>query len=215
MNTFLLAQANDVGGMLKDAAGAAPPGWLDIVLVWGAVLAGMVVTAVVVRRILRSRAKRLPRYEPTLQIDVMSLPAVGPPPSGPALYYYNVPVRLAAIVLAPAGRVRELPPINELSEAFDAIVPGLTAIIASHRPVYRRWPAQVSVRGFAHMFFSNVRLPGQGGKGTPWCSAAGVFKLEGKPLLAGLLMRAETTTSLGQHIVEEEAQWLDILRIKM
>ncbi|MCR4414748.1 MAG: hypothetical protein NUV77_20215, partial [Thermoguttaceae bacterium] len=165
MNT-LLAQANDVGGMLKDAAGAVPPGWLHVVLVWGAVVAAMVITIVVVRRLLRSRAGRVARQEPSLEIDVLSLPAVGPPASGPALYYYNVPVRLAAIVLAPAGRVRELPPINQLNEVFEAIVPGLTAIIASHRPVYRRWPAQVSARGFAHMFFSKVRLPGQGGKGT-------------------------------------------------
>ncbi len=215
MNTQLLAQANDADDKVKDALAALPPDLLRMALIWGVVIAGIITVAYVVRRVLRSRKKPLPRQEPDLKIDVMSLPTLGPPTSGPALYYYNVPVRLAAIVLAPAGRVRELPPINQIHEAFDAIVPGLTEIIATHRPVYRHWPNQMSVRGFAHMFFGNVRLPGQGGKGTPWCSAAGVFKLEGQPLVAGLLMRAETTTNLGQHIVEEEAQWLDILRIKM
>ena len=172
------------------------------------------VALLVARRLLGGRCRPAVKGEPDLAIDVMALPTVGPPPGGPHLAYFDVPVRLAAVVLAPSGRIRELPPLNKMNEVFDSIVPGLSGVIAAHRPVYRKWPPQLSVRGFAHMFFGHAQLPGQGGKGTPWCSAAGLFKVDGQVFMAGLVMRAETTTNLGQRIIEEEAQWLDILRIK-
>jgi hypothetical protein len=160
------------------------------------------------------RRRALPKQVPDLAIDVMALPTVRPPEGGPALYYFNVPVRLAALVLAPAGRVRELPPLNQLNDIIDSIVPGLARVVAAHGTLIRRWPAQLSSKGFAHQFFTHARLPGQGGKGTPWSSAAGLFKIEGQPLMAGLILRAEAPTNLGQRIIEQEAQWLDILRIK-
>lgn len=178
----------------------------------GAVLAVIVLYAL--WWVLRRPRRVLPKQVPDLAIDVMALPTVGPPPEGPNLYYYNVPVRLAALVLAPAGRVRELPPLNQLNDVIDAIVPGLAQVVLAHRTLVRRWPSQLSSKGFAHQFFSHARLPGQGGKGTPWSSAAGLFKIEGQPLMAGMVFRAEAPTNLGQRIIEQEAQWLDILRIK-
>jgi hypothetical protein len=199
---------------LKEAAGAIPSDWLQTAAMWGIVIVCVLVALYIARRILKGRKTPTARLEPELTIDVMALPTAGPPASGPALYYYNVPVRLVAIIVAPAGRVRELPPLDQMSHVFDAIVPGLAQVVAAHRPIYRRWPSQLSARGFAHMFFGHVRLPGQGGKGTPWCSVAGIFKIEGQTHMAALLMRAETTTNLGQHTVEEEAQWLDIVRVK-
>jgi hypothetical protein len=195
---------------VKEAAG---PVAADL-LKWLALAALVVAVLYVVWRILRRPKGRLPQQVPDLAIDVMALPTVAPPADAPKLLYYGVSVRLAALVLAPAGRVRELPPLNQLGEMIDAIFPGLARVVATHRTLVRRWPAQLSVHGFAHQFFTHAKLPGQGGKGTPWSSAAGVFKVDGQPVMAGLILRAEGPANLGQMIVEREAQWFDILRIQ-
>jgi hypothetical protein len=166
-------------------------------------------------RIFRRRRRRaaIPP-EPDLKIDISTLGDQGPPEGLPALEFYNLPMRLAAIVLAPVGRIRELPTDAVISEAIDAIVPGLDKVAALHRPLIRRWPNQVSASGFAHLFFNHARLPGTGGKGTPWSSVAGVFKLKGQPVMAGLVLRAALPNSLGQTVIEEEHQWLGCLRVK-
>ena len=127
---------------------------------------------------------------------------------------YNLPVRLAAVVLAPVGRVSDLPPDGQIPLLIEAIIPGLDKMAALHRPLICRWPNQVSARGFAHLFFINAKLPGDGGKGTPWSSVAGVFKLKGQPLMAGLVLRAAAPNSLGQTIIETEHQWLGCLRVR-
>ena len=132
----------------------------------------------------------------------------------PMLELYNVPVRLAAIVLAPAGRVRDLPPNDQLGPLLDAIVPGLDKVVALHRPLVAAAGPIRPARGFAHVFFSNVRLPGSAGKGTPWSSVAGVFKVHNQPIMAGLVLRAAKPNNFGQTIVDSEDKWLGCLRVK-
>jgi hypothetical protein len=160
--------------------------------------------------------RRLAAIPPTpdLKIDLSLLGDSGPPEELPALEFYNLPMRLAAIVLAPVGRARELPTDALTPSLIDAIVPGMDKVAEKHRPLIRRWPHQVSASGFAHLFFSNARLPGTGGKGSPWSSVAGVFKLKGQPVMAGLVLRADKPNSLGQTVIEEEHQWLGCLRVK-
>jgi hypothetical protein len=194
--------------------------WKNVVIPWlGGLLKYAIIATIVlaivyfVLRILR-KPKPAPAAPPDTGIDVKGLLDQGPPPAGPMLYFYNVPVRLAALVLAPAGRARQLPPVNQLDAVADALLPGLSQVIAAHRPVVRRWPAQISSRGFALAFFNQAKLPGEGGKGTPWCAAAGAFKLGKTPIMAGLVMRSAAPTNLGHVIVEQEAQWLDALRVK-
>lgn len=184
-----------------------------VIPIAAAALVAIVAVYVLAKWLKRRRRKPAPA-EPDLTIDVATLPATGPPAAGPRLYCYSVPVRVAALVLAPAGRVRPLPPVGRLHEMLDSLLPGLSEVIASHKPTIRRWPPQLSVRGFAHQFFINAKLPGQGGKGTPWCSVAGVFKMEGQSVMAGMILRAEAATQLGPRVVEHEAQWLDVLRIR-
>jgi hypothetical protein len=41
-----------------------------------------------------------------------------------------------------------------------------------------------------------------------------VFTIEGQPVVAGLVLHTQKPTSLGQFVVEHDAKWLDILRIK-
>ncbi len=153
----------------------------------------------------------LPR---NLKVEVVTLADSGPPDGLPMLELYNLPVRLAAIVLAPVGRVRDLPPDDQLAPLLDAIVPGLDKVAALHQPLVRRWPNQVSARGFAHIFFNNARLPGAGGKGTPWSSVAGLFKVRNQPVMAGLVLRAAMPNGFGQTIVDSEEKWLGCLRVK-
>ncbi len=179
----------------------------------GGVLAAVLVV-LIVWRVLAGRGAGPVRPVVDLTIDVGTLGQTGPPPGPPVLECHNLPVRLAAMVLAPAGRVQEVPAHAGLVELYEALVPGLAAVVGAHRPLVRRWPAQLSTRGFAHLFFQHVRLPGEGGRGTPWCSAAGVMKLRDQPLMVGLVMRTEAPNSHGQTIVVSAEQWLDLLRVR-
>jgi hypothetical protein len=174
----------------------------------------VLIGAIIVWRILvRRRPKWLPP-PPDLTIDVGELGQQGPPGDGPVLEFYNIPVRLAAVILAPVGRGRDLPSGGQLPRVFDAIVPGLDRIVELHRPRICRWPSQLSSSGFAHTMFANVRLPGEAGKGTPWSSVAGIFKIQGQPLMAGLVVIAQRPNSLGQTVVDSEEKWLGCLRVK-
>jgi hypothetical protein len=183
-------------------------------LVYAVAAAIVLVILIVVWKIIAGRRREAPPAAPDLAIDVNSLGAAGPPAAGPVLEHYNVPVRLAAVVLAPTGRVLDLPSVDQLPQLIDHIVPGLGQVMAAHRPLIRRWPSQLSAEGFAHAFFANAQLPGDGGKGTPWCSVAGRFKIQRQSLMAGLVMRADAANNFGQTIIHEEHEWLGILRVK-
>ena len=215
---MLFAQITDTA---KETADKAADAAKDVVsnlgvekLIQYAVIAAIVVAVLVVLKKFLGRKKKPKAAAGGQGIDIQKLPADGPPSGGPTLEYFNIPVRVAAVVVAPAGNVRELPPVNEMSDLYDAITPGLGAVVAAHRPLVRRWPKQLSAKGFAHSVFRNCRLPGEGGKGSPWCCAAGVFKMEGQPVMAGLILRSDGDSSHGQQIMDEPAKWIACLRVK-
>ena len=195
---------------LKDAAGSLGGEFLWYALAAVAALVGLYI----LWKLLRRRRRKLPLVEPDLSIDVAALGTAGPPPAAPLLEHYNVPMRLAAIIVAPAGRARPLPPRDQLAGVFEAIAPGLAQVVATHHTLVCCWPEQLSTSGFALAFFRHVRLPGDGGKGTRWCSAAGLVKVRGQSVMAGLLMFSQQPNSIGQLIVEHETKWLDIVRVK-
>ncbi len=168
----------------------------------------------IVWRLFRRRKPVAAPLSPDLKIEVGTLGEHGPPGGLPLLEFYNLPMRLAAVVFAPAGLGRELPPEEQLAPLLDAIIPGLDRVAALHSSVVRRWPKQVSATGFAHLFFSNAKLPSTGGKGTPWSSVAGVLKFQGNPVMAGLVLCADKPNSLGQTIIDSEYQWLGCLRVR-
>ncbi len=194
---------------LKDAAGGLPDNWLA----WVIVALVVIIVLYLALKVLTGKRKRPPQV-PDLAIDVMALGSQGPPAGAPVLEFYNTPVRLAAVVLAPAGRVRELPSDADLADTYDAILPGLAKVVETHRPLVRRWPPQMSAKGFAHTVFQHCRLPGEGGKGSPWSTVAGLFKIEGQPLMAGLILRSSQPTSHGQQTVENPDGWPSCLRVK-
>jgi len=183
-------------------------------LPWGVLALVVLVLSYVVKRGFQLR-RRKPEPPPRLpSIEVQGLSTAGPLPGPPVLEFYHLPVRLAAVLLAPVGRARELPPPQQIPELLDAVIPGLGKVFIKHRPIVRLWPSQLSPRGFSHGFFTHAPLPGDAGKGTPWCSVAGVFKHKDQPMVVGMVMRTDSPTSLGQTIVENETKWLDALRIR-
>ena len=174
----------------------------------------VVIVLVMLFMLLRRRRHPLEAGPPDLRIDVAALPSVGPPAEGPRLEFYGTPVRLAVLVLAPAGRSGAIPTGTALEQAVDALVPGLTAVVKAHRPLFRRWPVQLSTQGFTTTFLNQVALPGERGKGTPWCSAAGRFEAGEQQLLAGVVCVADKPNSLSQVAVQHAGQWLEVLRVK-
>jgi hypothetical protein len=162
----------------------------------------------------RRRAVRPEPVAPDLHIDLTTLPDHGPEADSPRLEFYGTPVRLAVLVLAPAGRNNATPTDAELPELIDSLVPGLWAVVQAQSPLVRYWPFQLSTQGFTHSFFNNVQLPGDRGKGTPWSAVAGRFEVGDRQLLAGLICVADRPNSLSQVTVAHVGQWLDVLRVR-
>jgi hypothetical protein len=182
-------------------------------LVGAGALIGLFVFVLLLRFFRRRRGAAV---EPTvdLSIDVSELGDQGPPSANIALELYNLPVRLAAVVIAPTGRGSQLPLNADAAAILDNVVPGLAEIVHAHKPLIRRWPAQLSTQGFSNTLFANVRLPGEHGKGTPWSIVAGRFEADGQNMLAGLVLIAARPNSLGQFVVNRPGQWLDLLRVR-
>ena len=180
-----------------------------------AVITGVavVVVLIIVARVVLVGRRRTTQSFDDLSVDVKELGAHGPPP-GSQLEYYGTPVRVALLVLAPAGRHHELPSKEELPSLVEQFVPGFIDILSLHQPSYRGWPAQISSSGFAHSFFNHVPLPGDRGKSTPWCGIAGKFTALGQQFLVGMVVVADSVNGFSQRIVEHEGQWHDILRVR-
>jgi len=181
---------------------------------WVAVCGIVLVAALgIVLRVFFSGRRRREQQIEDLRVDVKELGAHGPP-EGVQLEYYGTPVRVALLVLAPAGRHHELPSKAALPAVVEQLIPGFVDILSQHQPAYRSWSAQISSSGFAHSFFNHVPLPGDRGRNTPWCSLAGKFNAMGQQFLVGIILVAKTVNGFSQRVVEHEGQWHDILRVR-
>lgn len=182
-----------------------------VLLVAAAALGLLVVAGVGFALLRRPASRRAPEQD--LSVDVPSLGAHGPATTGPRLEFYGTPVRVAVLVIAPAGR-GEPPSQEQLPEIAEYLLPGLMAVLRRDQPLFRLWPPQLSSRGFSHAFFNNMRLPGRRGKGTPWCSVVGKFAVADRGYLAGFVCVAGAANGLSEVVVEHEGQWLDVLRVR-
>ncbi|GAA4432061.1 hypothetical protein [Bremerella cremea] len=132
---------------------------------------------------------------------------------GPAVRVYNVPVRIVAIVVAPAGRGHDILSEETLRGLMESFLPQMMDVVRAHRPDVYRWPGQMSTRGFSQRFFAQANLPGEHGEGTPWSAIAGRFDYQGTGYLVGLVGCADEDNPLGHILVEQKQQWTDIVRI--
>lgn len=121
-------------------------------LSWGGLALLVVLLFYVVKKVLALRARKPEPPPPLPSIDVLNLSEAGPPSGPPVLELYHLPVRLAAVLLAPVGRARELPPPQQIPEVLDAVIPGLGKVFVKHRPIVRIWPAQLSPRVQPRLF---------------------------------------------------------------
>lgn len=203
---------NEFSKLLEENAGGLPVELLLGLAVVGALAAALALY--LIWKAFRPRKVKPERLYVEDPVDLAALGEAGPPAGFPALEFYHVPMRLAAIVLAPAGAARELPPTEQLHELFESVVPGMSEIVAAHRPLILQWPSQLSTTGFSHKFFRKAPLPGEAGKGTPWCAVAGLFEHKDQPYLIGLVMRAAADNSFSQYTVEQATKWFDLVRVK-
>lgn len=164
--------------------------------------------------LLRRKPPPPPLPAPDLKIDVTALALEALPESELQLEFQAVPVRLAVLVVAPVGRAGTIPEADQLLDAVDQLVPGLVEIVSLHQPVVRFWAPQLSSQGFVSSFFHNVGLPGEKGKGTPWCAVAGKFNSGDHHYLVGLAFLAEAPNGIGQVPIASDGQWNDMIRIR-
>jgi len=193
-----------------------PPFFWFVILAVGAVFLLIMLALIVIVLWFAFRRKPAPPPAKPLDrsIDVSALDASGAPADVPQLEYYGCPVRLAILILAPVGRDGSIPEKEQLPELFEQFVPHFLQVVAAHQPLLHFWPAQISTVGFTNSFFSNVPLPSDRGKGTPWCGMAGRFTALGGHYLAGIVCCGDEATGLGQMVIEQEGQWRDVLRVK-
>jgi hypothetical protein len=182
-------------------------------LIGAVLIIGVVVLLFVIQR-LRQRPEADEGARGDLGVDISTLDVEGPTDEFPRLEYFGTPVRLRVIVVAPCGRGSELPPPELLPGLMERLIPGLTEIIANHHPIVRRWSNQLSVPGFNQSFFHKLALPGSGGKGTPWCSAAGRLSVGQQQYLIGMVLNSGKPNGFGPIVIEHEGQWLNTMRVR-
>lgn len=179
-----------------------------------AVLVPLFVVLLVVRRYRRRRGRQDELVGAEAFVDLGRFGTLRVPDSWPRLELYHLPVRWVFLVLAPLGRGGVMPRQEEAAGLVDQLVPGLGSVFTAQQPDVEIWPAQLSVAGFAHTFFAATQLEDQG-RGSPWSAVAGRFEAGGRKYLAGLIVHGGDPNNLGQFVVQNDHQWLDVVRVRM
>lgn len=183
-------------------------------VIFAAGLFGLAILLALLRKIalLFHRSTPVSLTDESLVIELGALPAAEP--GATRLAVYHVPVRLAVVVIAPLGRESEPPTHSEVPKLLDQIVPGLSSVLSHDQTIVKIWPRQLSAIGFAPSLLRHVRLPGDKGRGTPWCLLAGRTTFGDSSYAVGLALGAASANNLGLIAVESEHQWLDIVRLR-
>ena len=178
---------------------------------WYAAAGAAVLCLLVALRLLGGRTPPADVRADDLAIHLAELPQ-GLPGQGRQVHLYGVPVRIAAAVVAPAGRNPMLS--NAISrKVLSHLLPQMEAVLQDHGTRVISWPGQLSVAGFQTSFFHHGALPGDHGRDTPWCSLCGRLTCGDRHFLIGLICCSDTPNTLGQTAVDHEAKWLDVLRV--
>lgn len=178
-----------------------------------ALVAGALLLILLLARFLRRRPVSSPIESSNQRLHVQDLPARMQPAAGPVVTVYGTPTQLRVVTIAPQGRDGQLPDPESVAILLEQLLAGMAYVIQEHEPEVLCWPAQLSTSGFKQAFFNRIVLPGNRGKGSPWCSVAGQFTAGSQTYLLGLALQATASNPLGQISIEHEGQWLDVLRI--
>ncbi len=155
---------------------------------------------------------RTPTENPT--IDIGQLPLVSELPQSPVLEVHGIAMRMAVLVVAPQGQLIQIPDAEQLRLVLDNAIPDLSEVIDLHKPIFRRWGAQLSPHGFNHSFFANMKLPGDKGRDTPWCAVSGRTPLPQGHLLVGFVFQALIENQLTVLEINNEGGWLDHIKVR-
>ena len=181
-----------------------------------AAAAGVLAVLLMALKLVRffKRPERVSLLESSLVFDVTSIHWPDDQSLAARISVYHMPAHVGLVVIAPLGRDGQSPTLTEVSSLLDQIVPGLAEVVSHDQPTVRVWPRQLSAKGFAHSLARHVQLPGEHGRGSPWCLVTGRASLDDKPFGIGMALRTAMPNSLSLIVLESDHQWLDVLRIK-
>lgn len=210
-----------IEGVVPDAPGAAPLApdettipwseYSEVLLIVLGALALLVLILLIYR--LTRRPKRIALSDRSdLYIDVTDFsPEQVDYKAYPRLEWMGSPAHLTLIVVAfqgTGGGAMQDAPVRALLERA---LPGLGPILDAHKTEIRLWDPQVSRRGFEQLFFHVVPLPGDHGRGTPWCSLVSRVEYKDRPLLLGMVLYSPQTPNVTQMSYEHESKlWSDL-----
>ena len=195
---------------------------------WAALRMGCRGVAALVKR-WRSRRQLVADDDATtLNLAMLEQNLLPLPADVPQVILYGVPVRLAAIVIAPAGTHQPLCGYREMARVLEMTIPSFARVLKLHSPKIIPWAAQLSTTGFTAKFHAATPFPTAPTTetasasefeyglvaGTHWCSAVGpMIRSTGRDarsdatLLVGFLFYSPTLTTVGRAIADQPRAW--------
>jgi hypothetical protein len=184
--------------------------YTEVVLIILGALALLVLILLVYR--LTRRPKRIPIGDRSdLYVDVTQLAPTIDLKAYPRLEWMGSPAHLTLLVVAFQGTGRGSSQDAPIRALLDRALPGIGSILDAHGTEIRVWDPQVSRRGFEQLFFHVIPLPGDHGRGTPWCSLVTRAEYKDRPLLLGMVLFAPQAPNVTQMSYEHESKlWQDM-----
>ncbi len=124
----------------------------------------------------------------------------------------GTPVRLRLVVIAPAGASEV--EVDELTEIFEKLVPGLGEIFEYDKPRVKVWPRQSSYKGFGSFFHARMETGGEEGELTRWVLIAGRVKIDKRQFMLGLALQSIKPNSVGRRTIDAH-EWANLLRVRV
>ena len=179
-----------------------------------ACIASIIVLMIVVAlfRLMIGRDKKAKSEKPLTE-DLREYPDLKSSSGDKQLRVEGVPCRLRLVIVAPAGNASEVD-LDELPEMLDKIVLGLGDIYKYDKPRVKEWPAQVSYKGFASMFHSNMKTGAEEGEQTRWVLVAGRMKVGKQQYMLGVAVQTIKPNTIGQRTVDSH-EWPSVLRVRV
>jgi hypothetical protein len=182
-------------------------GWL---VVLG--LVGLILLVIIWKLLFRRRPHKAKVEWQKDDIELAKCPMPPGSAKGRRLTVYHVPVRVRLVVVSPVGRDYKVE-ANGVPQLLDRVVPGLGGIVAADRPSIRVWPAQLSHQAFTNTFHRCTHKPEAENRPSRWVLIAGRAKVGKQPVLIGLGLWADESTTVGRKTLDLD-EWIDVVRLE-